>query len=166
MLFKRIQSFLLALSWLALLVVKYCDIQHIIESRLPVRLVYITVGGLYFVRYWNKEMIRYTDTIKCVLIVVWCALETSFTFGVRFDPVVLYSFILLGALWFFLETIDLFKGRTKGPRLILLLGGLLLGAQLTFRVFAIPFAAVLMILGYVVIAIGFVAELIVLSSRK
>lgn len=160
MLFQRIQPFLLPISWLALLVLEYCRIQHITESRLPVQLAYGSVGFFYAIRYWNKKGIRYTDTVKCVLIVFWCALQTSFASGVRFDRLVFYTFFLLGALWFILELIDLFKGRTKGYRLLLLFGGMLMGLRLVMRVFHYPGAAVIMVLAYMVVTVGFVSELV------
>lgn len=161
---KSILSFLLALSWFLLVIVIYCRIQHVIKSRLPEQVGYSLVGIFYVIRYWNKGKIRYTDTIKCILIVFWCFLQTSFALGVQFDRLVLYAFFVLGAIWCIAEVIDVLKKRTGGSRLILLLGGMLLGLQIVMRMLHYPGASIVMILAYLLVTIGFISDLVQLAK--
>jgi len=159
---KKVFALLLPLSWLFLLVIVYCRIQHIFESRTPEQIGYALVGVFYGIRYWNKKIIRYTDTIKCVLVVFWCFLQASFASGILFDPLVFYGFFAFGAVWFISEVVDLLKKRTQGHRLVLLFGGALMGLQLVMRIFHYPGASVVMILAYLAVTIGFLLELVLL----
>ena len=163
---KKVLPILLPLSWLFLLVIVYCQIQHIVESRMPVQIGYALVGVFYGIRYWNKNTVRYTDTIKCVLVVFWCFLQASFASGILFDPIVFYGFFAFGAVWFISEVIDLLKKRTRGHRLVLLLGGMLMGLQLVMRIFHYPGASIVMILAYLAVTLGFLLELVLLLKSK
>ncbi|MDB2656982.1 hypothetical protein N9Y60_02880 [Crocinitomicaceae bacterium] len=134
--------------------------------RVPYQIGFGLVAISYAIRYWSKSNIRYTDTIKCLLIVFWCGLRISFASGVTFDPLVYYLLFLIGIVWLIAEIIDLIKGRTRGHRLILLLGGALVGLQVVMRAEHLAGAVIAMMLSWMVLSLGFIIELILLSNRK
>ncbi|GAB5417111.1 MAG: hypothetical protein Crog4KO_19770 [Crocinitomicaceae bacterium] len=148
------------LSWLFLIVTTYWYIQGHREDRWITQFGFGCVAISYAVRYWNKNSHLFTDTVKCLLIMFWCAIKISFASGMTFDRIVFYSFFLLGIVWLVSEIIDLFKGRTKGHRLVLLIGGILLALQTYMRFKHMPMASLIMLLSWLVLSAGFIAELV------
>ena len=164
MFLKRVLPYLLPLSWVFLMIAMFYYIQGGKESRLPQQIGFGLVGLFYALRYWNKQNVRFTDTIKCILVVFWCGLRISFASGVKFEPIVFYALFLIGLVWLIMEIIDLFKGITRGHRLILLAGGALIGLQVVMRIERFPGASVVMLVSFLVTSVGFIAEAIVKSK--
>lgn len=123
------------------------------------------VAVSYGYRYWTKHNLRFTDTVKALLIIFYCAVKISFAAKVFFDSIVLYAFFLLGIIWFVSEIIDLFKGRTKGHRLILLIGASFLVLEMVFRLMHWPGAAVAGLLGMFIIVLGFIGAIVNYFAR-
>ncbi len=161
---KKLIPFLLPISCLYLVLSLVICIPR--GMRVPYQIGFGLVAISYAIRYWSKSNIRYTDTIKCLLIVFWCGLSISFASGVTFDPLVYYLLFLIGIVWLIAEIIDLIKGRTRGHRLILLLGGALVGLQVVMRAEHLAGAVIAMMLSWMVLSLGFIIELILLSNRK
>lgn len=78
---------------------------------------------------------------------------------------VFYAFFLLGAIWYVSEIIDLIKGRTKGHRLILLIGASFLVIETVLRVRHYPGVGAAAILGMFIITLGFIGAIVNYFAR-
>jgi hypothetical protein len=143
----------------------YARVQHWSDTPLYYQLSYLLVAISYGYRYWTKHNTRFTDTIKAVLIVFYCAIKISFAARLRFDSMVFYAFFLLGAIWYVSEIIDLIKGRTKGHRLILLIGASFLVIETVLRVRHYPGVGAAAILGMFIITLGFIGAIVNYFAR-
>lgn len=162
--FYKKYSLAFAVCFLALLINYWAMVQHWKPALVVQRILFVAVMILYGLRYSSKEKPKIRDSVKAILITVWCVfyLLTDLPRSLLF--LFVYGSMLLGCTWFVLETIALIKNKGAQFNFLLFLGALILALEWIIRFLHAPFGSITHLTALFVLMLGFLAELLI--SRK